>query len=117
MNIQEILNKYTKGEVTLEDTNAALQAAGAGFHLNPDKNRLTEEDRSVTVVGYTPDKANGYGLLDTGTGSLDKVHVTDGVLDHAVNTVLEDGSVSMLADVLICGKVYAVRGAQLVEKE
>ena len=74
---------------------------------------LTEVDIRATTVGHYPDMANGYGLLDTGTGSMEKVHVTNGVLDYPINQVNEDGSTNMLAYVHICGKVFEVFGDKL----
>ena len=53
--INEILRGYTAGEADLERTNAALREAGAGFHLEPGRNELTEEDRRQTTVGYYPE--------------------------------------------------------------
>lgn len=113
--INEILKDYTAGEVELEETNAALKEAGAGYHLEPGRNVLTEADRRETVVGYYPNQANGWGLLDTGTSTMDKVRVTSGRLDHAVNEVLEDDTTNMPAYVTICGKVYEVLGDELAE--
>ena len=113
--IGKIMRDYTAGGAALEETNAALAEAGAGFCLEPGRNALTEEDLRSTTVGHYPDMANGYGLLDSGTGSMEKVHVTNGVLDHAVNTVLPDGGTSMTAYVHICGKTYEVFGDTLGE--
>lgn len=113
--IHEIVRDYTTGEADLEATNAALKEAGAGFSFVPGQNEITEEDRMATTVGYYPSQANGYGLLDTGTGSPDKVHVTGGKLDHAVNQVQPDGSTNMAAYVIICGKTYEVFGDTLEE--
>jgi len=107
--VTEILGKYTAGEASLEDTNAALKEAGSGLYLNPQKNVLTEEDKRATTIGYYPDQANGYGLLDTGTGSLDKVLVKDGKL---VNCNCGE----MYALCLIAGRTYEVKGDTLVEK-
>lgn len=114
-NINEILKDYTTGEADLEATNAALVEAGATFSLQPGQNEITEEDRRATMVGYYPSQANGYGLLDTGTGSREKVHVTGGRLDNAVNQVQPDGSTNMAAYVIICGKIYEVFGDVLEE--
>lgn len=114
-NINEILRDYTTGEVDLEATNAALQEAGAGYHLEPGQNEITDEDRLETVVGYYPEQASGYGLLDTGTGSMEKVKVTGGRLEHPVNQVQPDGSTNMAAYVIICGKTYEVFGDSLAE--
>lgn len=115
MNINEILKDYTAGEADLEATNAALKEAGATYHLEPGRNEITDDNRRETIVGYYPNQANGWGLLDTGTGTLDKVRVTSGRLDHAVNEVQEDNTTNMPAYVTICGKVYEVLGDELAE--
>jgi hypothetical protein len=91
----EILRKYTTGEKTLEETNEALAAAGANFHLDHTRNEIKPEE-----VGY-------YGLLDTGTGSLDKVKVEDG---HLVNADCGE----MYAMCIIGDKVYVVKGTELL---
>lgn len=111
--INEILKDYNTGEADLEDTNAALAEVGAGYHLEPGRNTLTEQNMMATTVGYYPEQANGWGLMDTGTGTLDKVHVLDGKLDYAVNEVMENGSVNMEAMVTICGRTYRVLGDKL----
>lgn len=111
----EIIKAYTGGEKDLVETNAALKERGAGFHLDPTRNEITEENMAETVVGYYPEQANGYGLLDTGTGSLDKVHIRNGRLDCAVNEVLPDGRVNMAAFVFICGRTYCVEGDRLAK--
>lgn len=111
--INTILQQYTAGEKDLEATNAALKEAGAGYHLDPGRNEITEENRRETVVGYYPEQANGWGLLDTGTGSPDKVYVRRGWLDRSVNEILPGGRTSMTAYVIICGKVYEVFESKL----
>lgn len=92
----EIILAYTAGEKTLEETNAALAANGAGYHLNPEKNTIH------------PDEVDRFGLLDTGTGSLDKVEIKDG-------KVLGFNAGNMVAYVLFNGKTYRVQGDALVE--
>ena len=111
--IEEILLDYTRGEKDLPETNEALKETGSGLILNPSRNEITEEEKRATTVGYYPDQANGYGLLETGTGSMEKVHVTAGVLDYPVNEVQPDGSTNMLAYVYICGKRFEVFGDKL----
>lgn len=115
--INEILRDYTSGEADLETTNAALAEAGAGFSFRPGQNEITDDDRRETVVGYYPGQAGGWGLLDTGTGSMEKVHIVNGKLDHAVNEVLDlpDKPTNMPAYVLICGRRYEVLGDTLAE--
>lgn len=70
--IADILFKYTTGEATLEETNDALKEAEAGFNLEPGRNEITPDEMALTTVGDTPEEANGFGLLDTGTGSMEK---------------------------------------------
>lgn len=113
--ITDILFKYTTGESTLEQTNDALKEAGAGLRLDPMKNLFTPEDMLGAHVGDTPEEANGYGLLDTGTGSMEKVRVTDGKLDEAINQVMPDGTTNMLAYVIIGPKRYEVKGDTLAD--
>ena len=111
----DILMRYTSGEADLEETNAALTEVGAGFRFIPGQNEITDEDRKQTVVGYYPEQANGYGLLDTGTGSMEKIHIVNGRLDHTVNEVQPEGGTNMTAYVIICGKTYEVLGDTLTE--
>ena len=107
--ITKILLNYTSGKTPLEETNHALEDAGSNIRLNPAKNLFTPEELLATHTGETPEEAEGYGLLDTGTGSMEKVHVTAG----AVNEVLPDGGTNMAAYVLIGGQKYEVKGAAL----
>ena len=115
LTINDIVQKYTAGEIELAEANKKLAELGVGFHLNPEKNVMTEDEKRQTVVGYYPEQANGYGLLDTGTGSLDKAKVTNGKFDYAINAVI-DGKPNMIAWFMIAGKTYAVVGDKLTEK-
>lgn len=113
--ITDIIKDYSAGETSLEETNDALSEAGSGLRLDPGRNVLTEQELADTVAGETPEEADGWGLLDTGTGSLDKVRVTRGRLDFAVND--EDGAMSCnnIGYVLIGGKRYQVFSDRLGE--
>lgn len=113
--IADILFKYTTGEATLEETNDALKEAEAGFTLEPGRNEITPDEMALTTVGDTPEEANGFGLLDTGTGSMEKVHVTNGKLDEAINQVNHDGTTNMLAFVIIGPNRYEVKGDTLTD--
>ena len=106
--LKEVLGKFSAGELTLESANNALANAGAGFHLDPTKNLLSEEEKRATTVGYYPEQANGYGLLDSGIGSLDKVQIKNGRL---INCDYGD----LYALVAIAGKTYRVNGRFLTE--
>lgn len=111
----DILFRYSKGEINLEAANEALEAAGSNLRLVPGKNELTPAEIAETITGDSPADANGAGLLDTGTGTLDKVFVLDGELEEPVNEVREDGSTTMTAYVIIGGKRYEVRGDILAD--
>ena len=106
--IEEIILDYTKGKKDLTETNEALKEAGSNLSLNPDRNKLTEEEKRATTVGYYPNQANGYGLMDHGVGCLEKVHVVDGKTPD-VNMGEE------IAFVHIAGRVYELKGDTLVE--
>ena len=103
----EIISKYTAGEKTLEEANAELKKMKAGFYLDPTKNILT------------PDEVNNgtAGLLDTGTGTLDKVVIDPEKMEltYDINEVNADGSTNMYAMCIIKGKTYEVKGHKLVE--
>ena len=96
MSITEILQAYTKGELELNEANRQLSLEGAGLQLDPNRNRITESEQET------------HGLLDTGTGSLDKVEIRD---MHMVDTDVGD----MYALCIFNGKTYRVRGAELTE--
>ena len=108
MSMTEILNKYTAGQTTLEETNAALAEMGAGIHLKPGKNELTAEE-TAAAKAETAANANGFGLLDTGTGTLDKVKIQGGKL-------VDCDMGESLAMVYIAGKTYYVQGRELTDK-
>ena len=108
--IEEILLDYTRGEKDLPETNEALRGAGSSLILNPSRNEITEEEKRATTVGYYPDQANGWGLMDHGVGSMEKVHVVDGRTPD-VNMGEE------IAYVYIAGRKYRLLGDILADPE
>ena len=96
MNVTEILRKYTTGEYDANQTNEALKEAGSDLYVNPGKNVILPDERTT------------HGLLDTGTGSLDKVEIKDG---HMVNCDCGE----MPAFCYFNGKTYKVNGTELME--
>ena len=53
--VNEIMEKYTAGEITVEEANEQLKSAGAAFHLEP----MTDEERAAKKQredeqGYIP---------------------------------------------------------------
>lgn len=96
MKSTDILRKYTNGQMSLQEANAALKECRAGFHLDPQRNYIHPGEKDL------------YGLLDTGTGTLDKVRVRDGKLSNA-----DCGA--MPATCTYNGKLYRVHGDELGE--
>lgn len=96
-NSTEVINAYAAGEITLAECNKKLKAMDSGIMLDPDRCKLTPE----MVI-------QGWGLLDTGTGSLDPVRVE--------NMELVDCDCGeMYALCILNGKTYEVHGKKLVE--
>lgn len=110
MTTNEILNKYTTGEMALPEANEALKEAGAGFTLDPNRNVITQEEFVATTAGETPDTVNGYGLMDHGVSCMEKVHVVNGKTVD-VNMGAE------AAYVYIAGRKYRLRGDVLTEED
>ena len=65
-------------------------------------------DRAETTVGDTPDQANGWGLMDHGFSTLEKVRVENG---HTLNVDMG----GELAYVFMDGKQYTLVGTRLTE--
>ena len=77
--LEVTLLKYTKGEATLEETNKKLKEMGSNLTLNPMRNMFSAEELMGTSLGDNPpETVNGYGIMDHGVGSMEKVHVVDG---------------------------------------
>ena len=108
--VEEVLQKYTLGEAGKDETNDGLKELGSPLRLNPDRNVITPEELAETRVGETPAEANGWGILDHGVGSLEKVHVVNGKTVD-VNMGAET------ACVYIAGKKYELKGDTLAEPE
>ena len=97
MKSTDILRKYTEGNMSLQEANAALKECRAGFHLDPQRNYIHPGEKDL------------YGLLDTGTGTLDKVRVRTDL--HLANA--DCGA--MPATCTFNGKLYRVHGDKLGE--
>lgn len=102
MNNTEILNKYTDGTITLERTNELLTANEAGYIIDPNRNNITAEEAAAAVASVENasdfSEISGYGLMDTGTGSKDKVSVLNGKVTNATG--------EQMAIVFIGGHVF-----------
>lgn len=110
MNLDEILKKYTKGELTPEEANEALKKIDDNkLLLDPNRNVITQEEFMATTAGEEPPfTINGYGLMDHGVGVLEKVHVVNG---RTVNVNMG----AETAFVHIAGRKYRLWGDVLKE--
>ena len=88
----------------------ALKELGCGLTLDPTRNLFSARELLETRAGETPDEANGWGILDHGVGSLEKVHVVNG------RTVDVDMG-QETAYVYMAGKRYRLRGDVLTEED
>ena len=104
VDINKILKQWADGEKTLEETNEALK--GTGIYVDPDKQKIAEGEGAVYCEDLS--KINGYGLLDTGTGTLDKVKIKNGKLVDSIGN---------MAALVLVGDVYykVVAGDTLVK--
>lgn len=98
--VAEIVAKIDAGEITLEEANKQLWDAGAEYHLNPWKNHIGRNEQ-------------GVGMMDTGTGTLDKVrvHETDEriwLAEPAFDAEAFKNAPKPVVKVEYCGKWYTV---------
>lgn len=94
----DIIRAYSNGEKSLDETNTALKEKGVSYHLDPGKNTLSVEEI----------KNGTAGLLDSGTGSLDKVQIDPATME-LVNADMGDA----FAMCIYQGKAYEVKGKKL----
>ena len=113
----QVIDIYKKeGTEAAEDVNAALKKLGVGLSFQPGKQIITPEELMETTVGAVAAKANGYGMLDTGTGFEEKVKVVNGKLvNGAINQVMPDGKTNMYSVVYILHRKFEVKGDTLVD--
>ena len=104
-NSGEALLAYSAGKCDAIAVNAMLEGFGSSVRIVPDQNELTEENKRNSVVGYFPEQANGWALLDDGI-SLSKIQVVNGTTP---TLDMGDG----LAYVLMCGRRFKLNGNKL----
>ena len=109
-NLEDILHDYTRGDKPLDETNQELKELDCGLQLDPARNLISAQELAETRVGETPAEANGWGILDHGVGSLEKVHVVNG------RTVDVDMG-HEAAYVYIAGRKYRLRSDVLTEED
>lgn len=99
---------YTTGETSLEETNKKLKEIGSTLQLNPMRNMFTADELMNTKLGDEPPATvNGYGIMDHGVGSMEKVHIVNGKTPD-VNMGEE------IAFVYVAGAKFQLKGDTLV---
>jgi len=93
-----MLFDYIGGKLSAEQANEELAKHGLNIRIDPNRCNLTDEQI-----------ADGWGLLDTGTGTMDPARMTDGKL---VNVDCGDSYALFFHD----GKMYEVKGKDLFLK-
>lgn len=105
MTAAEIIKQHTAGAITLEEANALLKKNECGgLQLDPFKNAITGQEFVDTVVSDDPAKVTGWGLMNHGVGTPEKMHVQNGKLDY------DTGFHGDTAVLYIKGKIFAVNG-------
>ena len=108
--INTILSKYTAGETSLEETNAALKEADSNVRLDPTRNLFSPQELMSTSLGdNAPETVTGWGLMDHGVGSLEKVR-----LEHGKTVDVDMGSEYAL--VYVCGQKFRLQGTVLTKE-
>lgn len=98
--IAKVFEEIDNGTITLEEANERLKEAGAPYYLNPWKNHIGRNEE-------------GVGLLDTGTGTLDKVKVIEDengirLVEPVFDAEAFKGKPLPVANVQYCEKWYKV---------
>ena len=113
--ITKIILEYNKEieNASVEDAKKALDKANealksTGIQLDPEKNVIKPEEAAVVCEDVS--EINGFALLDTGTGTMDKVEIKNGKLVHSIG--------DMVAFVIIGDSLFEVmNGTNLVRKK
>ena len=120
VNINEVIEAYKKEieNASAEDAKAALAKAnealkGTGIQLDPEKNVIKPEEAAVVCEDVR--KINGFALLDTGTGTMDKVEIINGKLKYSVGDMY---ALVIISDKIAGDVMYEVQnGVNLVRRE
>ena len=104
----EVENATTAEErkAALDKANEALKSTG--IYLDPEKNVIKPGEAAVVCEDVS--KINGFAMLDTGTGTMDKVEIKNGKLVYSVGDTV--------AFVVIGDALFEVmNGTDLVRKK
>ena len=114
MKATENILSYSKGEITLEEANERLAKCTAGLQLDPMKNAITGAEMVQTRSDGTPAGTTGWGFMNHGVGTPEKMHVTAGKLDY--DTGFDVKGNAPKATLYIAGYAFAVVGDHIEVK-
>ena len=97
--INKIINKYSDGEYTAEKANEELAKIDSNLFIDPNKNVLSDSEKNVVVQDIT--KFSGSALMNSGTGTKNKVAIKNGKL--------VDGVGKMRVEIIIGAKIFHVK--------
>lgn len=107
-NATDIILEHSKGTISLEEANKQLAAIGSDLHLDPHKNRISGAEMAKTHSDGTPEGTSGWGFMNHGIGTPEKMHVEKGKLDY--DTGFGIGEHDPSATLYIAGYVFDVVG-------
>ena len=83
MNVNEIMQAYSEGTIGLADANRMLkEVSKTGLQIDPYKNVLTAGEAAQIVVSDDPKGCSGYGFMNHGIGTPEKMHLDHGKFDY-----------------------------------
>lgn len=81
-NMNEIIKAYSDGKLSQEDANKQLEAIGSTVRIDEMKNVITEEEKKVTSTDGTPGGTTGWGFMNHGIGTPEKMYVKNGKFEY-----------------------------------
>lgn len=82
MNVTEILMAYSEGSIGIADANRMLEESKSGLKLDPYKNIITASEYLETHTSDDPTKCTGYGFMNHGIGTPEKMYVKEGKFNY-----------------------------------
>lgn len=104
MTFNEIIKNYTENTITLDEANRRLEEIGSTVRFDPFKNVISGKEFADTKVSDDPAEVTGWGMMNHGVGTPEKMHVQNGKFDY------DTGFHGDMAVLYIKGKMFRVEG-------
>lgn len=98
MKVNEIIMANARGDIDTVTANNMLESIGSTVRLVEGKNTITAAELAATVVSDDPAKVTGWGLMKTGIGSPEKMHVKNGKFDYDTGFEKSNGVILYIKD-------------------